>query len=141
MIPDAERLAVAWAKSVSEISAAFNSQIATRLPADWSGVFLRVFLIDTRTILEDSPDLSVPVLQWDAYAQTDTPSPNYAGASDAIRIVHAHMMEDVPYIDNEEGGVLSFGRPIGPRRIEETDTRWARYMLEVPVAVATVAGA
>lgn len=130
MQPDLEKIAVAWAKADSAIAAINAGRAATRLPKDWTSNFLRIVLVDGSVLVHESSDLVSGVLQFDAYAKSSGRSPNYSAASELARTV-----EERTYVAAElevagVGSLVSFGIPTIPRRIEEAETGFARYLLE-----------
>lgn len=155
MQPDAERIAVAWAKSRAPITALVgagdDARVATRLPGQkrntdgrlidgWAPNFLRVFLVDGSTIVIEDGDIVSAVMQFDAYAKQGTakPSPNYADASLLARTVAAecHATADVAVAG--EGSAVAFGSVTVPRRVEEAEAGWARFMFTAELVVRPI---
>lgn len=136
MRPDAEQIAVEWAKAQPELVAILETRIATSLPADnrFEKTFLRVIEIDGRDIVEESSDPGLALLQWDAYAYDGfQPAPDWAKASLIARTLVERISAERGRV-LEGGVVLDFAHPRGPRRHTEQTGR-ARYSVDVFVAV------
>lgn len=132
MLPDLERLTVAWAKGDSAIDALVAGGVATRIPKKqaWSS-FLRVVTIDGTFEVAETGDIGTAVLQFDSFAKSSGPSPDYAAASLLARTVVASIYAATSGVFvADEGEIVGFGFPTMPRRVEEPETGWARYMFE-----------
>lgn len=145
MIPDCEAVAVAWARANPALTTLLDGRVATRLPKGFgvsgptaavASPFLRVFQID------GNPDGVVEAavigsgrLQWDAYhwdgAKTKI---DYAPASLAIRTLIAEAKAAPPVV-TVAGFLCGFGQILGPRRIDEPETGWARYGCDLLITV------
>jgi hypothetical protein len=130
MTPDLERLAVAWAKADGPIAAVVSDRVATRLPAKWSGNFLRVVTVAGTMEVAETSDIATGVLQFDAFAKSSGASPNYADASLLARTTIASLFTVGDVTIADEGQIVCFGIPTLARRIEEPETGWARFMFE-----------
>ncbi len=133
MIPDAETLAVAWAKADTALDPLLHGRIATRLPKDWASPFLRVVMIEGD--IETEADVGTAMLQWDAYAHAPAgDTPDYAAASLVARTL---MRQAQLWAPGAIAGsfLYGFGAITGPKRVEETDTGWARYMVEMHASI------
>jgi len=131
MMPDAEVLAVQWAKANTALNAILGGRVATRLPKEPTFPFLTVFRVTGGPDRSEAP-LDIPFLQWDAYAgKAGDASPDYATASLVARTLVEEMRLIVsPISISTHGIIMGFGRPTGPRRMTEPLTGWARYMVE-----------
>lgn len=129
VMPDPERLCVAFAKANQAINGLIAGAVATRLPKDWGETFLRVFALDATAAVEETRGVSVVPIQWDAYAQSAEKNPDYAAASLLARTVVAQLdaLQDFT-VENE--GCIASASQTGPRRTEEPETGWARYTFE-----------
>lgn len=132
-LPDAEVVAVQWAKAQAPISAIVGTRVATRLPKGPAMPFLTVFRV-SGGIDRGEALIDLPLLQWDCFAATGEYSPDYATAYQLASTVveEAHTFQGgVP----GEGFILGFQIVNGPRRFEEPDTGWARYIVETLMMV------
>lgn len=128
-LPDAEVLAVQWAKSRPAIADIVGAKVATRLPKDPEMPWLTVFRVGGG-VGSGEALLDAPFFQWDCYAGKGEYSPDYETAYALAMTVleEAHNFSgDVPGY----GHILGF-RVIGLRKFqaEEQTTGWARYIVE-----------
>lgn len=139
VLPDAEVIAVAWAKADPDLTALLSGRVATRLPADPTFPFLRVFRVTGGR--EDNVPIDGALLQWDAFAAAHAGSsrPDHAAASDVARTLVAKASEFSGPIG--EGFVYGFSRIIGPQRVSEPDREWARYRVDMLLTIRALAGA
>lgn len=154
MQPDPERIAVAWAKANATIGARVGgpgdaARIATRLPgprrvngkevAGWDDTFLRVFAIPGAGYsVSETSDIAGVLLQWDAYAKSANESPDYGAASLLARTVADEMFRAEDVAIAGEGQLVTFGTLTVPRRVEEPEAGWARYLLEATIVVRPI---
>lgn len=144
MIPDAEPIVVAWAKSVAAITdlvggSGAAARIATRLPKNWTPTALRMFAIPAgEGLVAEGPDAATSIIQIDAFAKSTGESPDYATASLLARTVHAEAWaaSDVHIVGR--GMLIDFGSITVPRRVEEPDAKWARFTFEATAAVRSI---
>lgn len=128
-IPDAEVLAVNWVKSNSPLDALIDGRVATRLPKNPPMPFLRVQRV-AGTVDDSEAPIDNAVLQFDSFGAEGDTTPAYESAS----LVARTLIEEAA---NFRGSVGSFGTIMGmtilegPRRIEEPETGYARYMVEI----------
>ena len=135
MIPDAEKLAVAWAKANGALSALLQGRVATRLPKGWVSPFLRVVMLPGGDI-DAEADLGTAFLQWDVYAhKPDDDAPDYPTASLVARTLLHEAQIWTPAAIGGNGFLYGFGVFRGPGRVEEPDTGWARYMVEMQASI------
>jgi hypothetical protein len=129
LIPDAEHLAVAWAKADDDLAALLEGRVATRLPRGWVSPFLRVIMVDGERDRE--ADVGNALLQWDVYAKTNKPTPDFVTASLVARTLIDKMEAFSGAVDAEH--VYGFSQFSGPSRVEEEGeaaTQWARYRVD-----------
>lgn len=139
MQPDLERIAVAWAKGDATIEAVAGDRVATRLPKDFASSFLRIVLIDGSLVVAETGDIASGILQFDAYAKSSGASPNYTDASLLARTAHAATFTVSDLVLAGEGQICGFGAPTMPRRIEEPETGFARYLFECSMVARAIA--
>lgn len=132
-MPDAERLAVAWCLANDPIRAALGGlpNVGTRLPATWTGQYLRCVRIPGLT-KDLYVDLDNAMIQFDAYAPRGSSGPDYAAASTLIRTVIDEADKAASLLIAAEGGVIESWQILdGPSRVEEPETGWARYRADL----------
>lgn len=130
MLPDAEVLAVQWARNNPAIASVVGNRVATRLPKDPSFPFLTVFRVTGGPDVSDAP-LDLPILQWDCYgASRGDASPDYASASQLARTLVSEALEARSTVGTW-GVILGMRVISGPRRLDEPVTGWARYVVEM----------
>jgi len=147
VLPDAEMVAVQWAKSDTDIAAIVDGRVSTRLPTtgDITFPWLRVF-----TVAGATPNIEVPVtqavLQWDAFAAGGGDlgvSPDLATASLLARTLAAKIKQFDGYqaepvnrrveFGGESAIIDGFTVAFGPVRQAEPDTGWARYRVDTTI--------
>lgn len=135
VLPDTEVLLVQWAKANSALDALLSGRVSTRIPKEPVFPLLVVSRVAGSPDIGEAP-LDQALVQWDAYGasgndQSKT-TPDYASASAVIRTLEAEAFE-------YRGAVGTFGTILGMRvtngyrRIEEQNTGWSRYMVEMQV--------
>jgi len=128
LLPDAEVIAVAWARNNPALNSLLSGRVSTRLPSSPTFPHLRVFRV-SGTVDDGEAPLDQAHLQWDAYAGTGAASPDYETASLVARTLIAQTRNGgikVPDI----GTILGFQILAGPTRMDEPTTGWARYLVE-----------
>lgn len=132
-LPDAERLAVAWAKADAPLAALLAGRVATRLPNAWTSPFLRVVQLD------GDRDVEAPVgsafLQWDAFAR----DLDFTSASAVIRTLIGQAM-NVNGLIVATGNLYGFSAVSGPRRFEEEETGFARFQVDMFLTIRELVG-
>jgi hypothetical protein len=132
LVPDAEVLAVAWAKADLDLQPLLGGvgkvRVATKLPHELILPFLRVVWVPGSTEHWEQP-LAAQLLQWDAYAKKN----DYAAASDLIRTVIAKAKLFSGPIGG--GWIYSMMPLSGPERVEEPETEWARFRCDMEIVV------
>ncbi len=127
--PSVELLAVEWVRQnaplVALLGANPDTRCATRLPADPTFPFLVVFEVDSGP-LHVSAEVVSGLLQFDAYADKG----DYDAAEGLALTLIAECGKVTGYTSGSEGTIqgLNFRTK---RRIDEPDTLWARYMVEI----------
>lgn len=133
-LPDAEEIAVQWARNNPALSAATGGRISTRLPNNPTFPYLTVFRasggIDSSEALID-----LPVMQWDCYgAARGDASPDYESASLIARILVAEAKGAIGVVGTL-GTILGMDIVSGPNRLNEPVTGWARYSVDILMMV------
>jgi hypothetical protein len=134
MIPDPEKLAVAWAKADVDLQAVNGERVATRLPQEWGGAtFLTVFVVDGQEDVE--APLGDKLLQWDCRARGSSQNqPPYPQAM-AVALVLADKARQVESVNVGGGWLYGFHSITGPRRMEDPATGFARYTVEMRATI------
>lgn len=142
VIPDAEAIAVAWAKADGDLSPYLDNgdgsyRISTRVPENPSFPYLTVFRVGGVVGEDTEAPVDEALLQWDAYAVRGTKSPDYNTASQVARtLIHkARLFEGVVSHADGDAWVYAFDIFSGPRRLEEPETGWARYTVETTLVM------
>lgn len=134
LIPDAEAVMVAWAKADVGLLALHAGRVASRLPRENTELqfpFLRVVRIAGGRSATEAP-LDTALLQWDAYAGRTENQPDFAKASRIARTLVASAAQ-VRGLVVGDAFVYGFSRFVGPRRVDEPETGWARFQLDCHV--------
>ena len=119
-----EKIAVAWVRAQEPLVALIGSRCATRLPADPTFPFLIVREIDTGP-MHRGVAVTRSLLQFDAYGDVG----DLAGA-EAVALELIRQAEQANGHRTEHG--LIMGLRFGTKRpIEEPQTGWARYLVEL----------
>lgn len=136
MLPDAERLAVAWAKADAPLAALLDGRVATRLPEGWVSPFLRVVQVDGDPAgVHEEAALGQALLQWDVFAfKGDQTKPDYLTAADVVMTLIDQAFAFTGQVVGV-GYICGFSAMSGPRRIEEPETRWARYSFDTTMTM------
>lgn len=137
MQPNAERLAVQWAKANAALTAVVAGRVATKLPSDWGGDnFIRVVVVDVLPGVAESGDLGLPILQWDVYGKGEQGgNPPFGATHDLAAILLYEAERAVDWRHAELGAIGSFAYVNGPRQVEPDAPVWARWQLDMTCAV------
>lgn len=136
-LPDAEVVAVQWAKADAPITAIVSQRVSTSLPKEPTFPWLTVFRVTGGPDRSEAP-IDIPLLQWDCYARKGEYNPDYATAYLLASTV-VEQARDYPGGDiGVHGHILGFNVVSGPRRFEEPQTGWARYVVEVQMVTRGV---
>jgi hypothetical protein len=138
-LPDAEITARNWALAQSSIASIVGTSIATRLPSSPTFPFLTVFRLGG-TLNETGAEIDEPFLQWDAYAASGENAPDYGTAYDlAIAVaLAAQNFTGVVVNPGIDAHVYLFELLDGPRRLEEPETGWGRYQVDMNMVIRSV---
>lgn len=128
-LPDAEVLAVQWVKSNSALNVLLSGRVATRLPQGATFPFLRVYRAGGSPDNSEAP-LDHAVMQFDSFGSDGDTSPAYAEASLVARTL-AEEAKEFRGTVTTYGTILGMTVINGPRRIEEPETGYARYLVEL----------
>lgn len=128
LMPDAEVIAIKWTLDSSDISTLVGTGVSTQLPAEPPFPFLVVELVRT---LKDKSEARLyrSWMQMDAYASRN----DFRTASKLIRTIEAHA-EGFQGVVTPQLGEAAFVYGViveNIRRLEEPDTKWARYMADL----------
>lgn len=134
-MPDVETVCVGWAKADSTLDSIHGGRVATRLPKEWETNFVVVTIVDGSLSVAESGDIVSAIVQWDAYAKSATPSPNYAGAWSLVAAIVGRLVEASDVVVTGKGQICASGGVSGPRRLDDPQTRWARFSADVPIVV------
>lgn len=128
LIPDAEVVMVAWAKADTDLDALVAGRVATNLPEDPESKFpfLRVLRVGGTRDSGEAP-VEHAVLQWDAYAVRGA----YQSASQVARTLVAALDVWTPGPVGAVGWVYGHRILTGPVRVNEPETGWARFRVDV----------
>jgi hypothetical protein len=149
LLPDAELVAVNWARTNPAIAAIVGGRVATRLPetSRLTFPFLRVFRVATGTAERSEAPTDVALLQWDAFADGSLEGgQDYGTASLLARTVAAELTvfdgyqgdpvdRRVTLGDGSEAIIDGSQVSSGPDRQTEPTTGWARYRLDTLVQI------
>lgn len=126
LIPDAEVVAIAWAKADADLGA-LGVEIASTLPRNPEAKFpfLRGFRVGGGRDAAEAP-IDGALLQWDAYSVHG----DYATASLVARTLVAKAERAGNFV-TAGGFVYGMTRSSGPRRVDEPVTGWARYQVDL----------
>lgn len=135
VMPDAESIAVSWAKATADLTALLGTKIATRLPAKVDLPFLRAIRVGGGP--EDlEADIDGALIQWDAYAArsgANGETPDYRTASLIARtlVAAARASANMPIVpaSGDAAWVYGFTVTSGPIRMDEP-TNWARFRVD-----------
>lgn len=145
VLPDAEIVAVEWARAQPDLAGHYFGRVSTRLPAPDRLTFpwLRAFRVATAGNDSSDAPLDVPLVQFDSFAAgTPDGDRDYASASRGARILAA-ALEAL----NQPGGSIRVSTPdgdailtgarvgAGPDRVDEPVTGWARYRLDALLTI------
>lgn len=129
-LPDAEALAVQWAKANTELATLLSGRISTNLPKDPTFPFLTVMRVAGGPDDSEAP-LDQPYLQWDCFGKKGEYTPDYETAYN----VGAVLVEQAKYFPGGPVGgfgyIYGFNVLNGPRRFDEPRTGWARFIVEM----------
>ncbi len=126
--PSLEKLAVQWVRQnaplVTLLGANPNTRCATRLPADPTFPFLVVFEVDSAPI-HVTAEVVNGFMQFDAYAGK--------GDYDDAEGLALKLVEECGKVEGFTGseGTIAGLKFRSKRRIEEPETLWARYLVEI----------
>lgn len=130
-MPDAEVVAVQWARNNPALTAIVGTRISTRVPKNPTFPLITVFRVSGAPDPGEAP-LDQAQLQWDCYGQANgDASPDYASAS----LVARTLIEQIEKASGSTGNGTILGVDVtsGPRRQDEPTTGWARYIVETLV--------
>lgn len=135
-LPDAEITARNWALAQPTIAAIVGTNIATRLPSSPSFPFLTVFRLGG-TLNDSGASIDEPFLQWDAYAAKGENAPDYGTAySLALAVAEAAQNFAGTVVNpGDDAHIYVFELLDGPRRLEEPDTGWGRYTVDMTMLI------
>lgn len=145
VLPDAEQVAKAWAKTVPDLVALVDGRVSSRLPSDLGQPggsefpWLRVFRVPG-TAPDTTGAFDYALMQWDAFAEgpgDDRGAPNYKSASQVARTLEAHLQElgnDLApvtlTVDGEAVTIRGAEVVVGNHRLPEPQTGWARIRVD-----------
>lgn len=135
-IPDAEITARNWALAQPDVAAIVGTRVATRLPGTPVFPFLTVFRLGG-TLNGSGASIDEPFLQWDAYAAKGENAPDYGTAySLAMAVAEAAQNFSGAVINpGDDAHIYLFELLDGPRRLEEPDTGWGRYTVDMTMVI------
>lgn len=130
-LPDVEKLAVQWAKTRPTITTIAAQRISTSLPKEPIFPWLTAFVVGGGVADGHAP-MGWHMVQWDSFGAPGAHTPDYDSAYSLASALIEEAFEYQGRVANI-GYIDGFQIVSGPRRVNEPDTNWARYMVETMI--------